>query len=272
VSSAIDIPAIAAEALSAIDTGRQIAPFSARHPEFSLDDAYRVTAAMRSARLARGERVLSRKIGFTNRTIWAEYGVYAPMWGYIYDRTVRDLADIAGAFSLAGLCEPRIEPEIVFGLAHAPSPGMDDAALIGCVEWVAHGFELVQSIFPDWKFSAADTVAANGLHGALLVGPRHAVGSRADEWLRTLSAFDIDLKCNDTPADRGRALNVMEGPLSTLRYAMDLLAKDAANPPLAAGEIVTTGTLTRALPVKPGETWSTEPKGVSLQGISVRFL
>ena len=133
---------------------------------------------MRGKRLARGERVLGRKIGFTNRTIWAEYGVYAPMWGYVYDRTVRNLADIGGAFPLAGLCEPRIEPEIVFGLSRAPSQGMDDAALIGCVEWVAHGFELVQSIFPNWKFSPADTVAANGLHGALLIGPRHPVGAQ----------------------------------------------------------------------------------------------
>jgi len=30
------------------------------------------------------------------------------------------------------------------------------------VDWVAHGFEIV-SRFPQWQFSAADTVAANGL-------------------------------------------------------------------------------------------------------------
>ena len=266
-----DIRAIASEALAAIASGRQIAPFSARHPDFPLDDAYRVTAAMRGTRLARGERVLGRKIGFTNRTIWAEYGVYAPMWGFVYDCTVRDLADLGGAFPLTGLCEPRIEPEIVFGLARAPSQGMDDQALIGCVEWVAHGFELVQSIFPAWKFAPADTVAANGLHGALLIGPRHPAGANAEEWRRTLTAFDIDVNRDGAQMDRGRAGNVMEGPLSTLRYVMDLLAKDAANPPLAEGEIVTTGTLTRALPVKPSETWSTELSGVALRGISVRF-
>ena len=267
----MNVDTIATEALAALDADHQIAPFSLRYPHFSLDDAYRVTAAMRDTRVARGERVLGRKIGFTNRTIWAEYGVYAPMWGYVYGRTVRNLADTGGAFSLAGLAEPRIEPEIVFGLARAPSAGMDDKALIGCVDWVAHGFELVQSIFPGWKFSAADTVAANGLHGALLIGARHPVGPRPDEWRRTLSAFDIDLKRNGAQMDRGRALNVMEGPLSTLRYAMDLLANDTANPALAAGEIVTTGTLTKALPVAPGETWMTELSGVALDGISVRF-
>jgi 2-oxo-3-hexenedioate decarboxylase len=41
--------------------------------------------------MARGERVIGRKIGFTNRTIWAEYAVYAPMWGFVFDTTVRDL-------------------------------------------------------------------------------------------------------------------------------------------------------------------------------------
>ena len=71
--------------------------------------------------------------------------------------------------------------------------------------------------------------------------------------------------------DRGRAGNVMEGPLSTLRYVMDLLAEDFANPPLAPGEIITTGTLTKALPVRPGETWMTALQGVALGGISIRF-
>ena len=50
-----------------------------------------------------------------------------------------------------------------------------------------------------------------------------------------------------------------------------MLASDPGNPSLAAGEIVTTGTLTRAFPVAPGETWTTEPKGVALDGVSIRF-
>lgn len=265
-----DIETIADESLAAIDAGRQIASLTARYPGFTLDDAYRVTATMREKRLARGERVLGRKIGFTNRTIWAEYNVFAPIWGYVYDCTLRSLGG-AATFPLEGLCEPRIEPEIVFGLARAPQPGMDDRALLGCIEWIAHGFEIVQSIFPGWKFSPADTVAANGLHGALMVGTRHPVGTDSAQWLPALTDFSIDLVCEGAAMDRGRAGNVMEGPLSTLRHTMDLLASDGVNPPLAAGELVTTGTLTKALPIKPGETWSTALSGVPLAGISVRF-
>jgi 2-oxo-3-hexenedioate decarboxylase len=265
------IARITAEALAAIDGGRQITPFSARHPDFSLDDAYRVTAAMRQTRSSRGERPIGRKIGFTNRTIWHEYNVYAPMWGTMYDTTVHDIVDLAGAFPLARLAEPRIEPEIVFGMASTPEPDMDDASLLATISWIAHGFEIVQSIFPAWEFAPADTIAANGLHGALLIGPRMPVAPDAGRWLKTLSSFEIDLHCNGAVADHGHACNVLDGPLNALRHVIGLLAADAHNPPLAAGEIVTTGTLTRALPIKPGETWSTALSGIALPGISVRF-
>ncbi|SRR5260221_5306992 len=267
----IEVQGVAAEVFGTVDTGRQIEPFSSRIPSFNLDDAYRVTAAVRKMRETRGELPMGRKIGFTNRTIWAEYNVYEPIWGYVYNRTVHNLSEIGDTFSLVGLAEPRIEPEIIFKLAVAPAPSMDEGALLESIDWVAHGFEIVQSIFPAWKFSAPDTVAAFGLHGALLIGPRHSIATHAEDWSRTLSTFEVDLKREGTVVDHGRATNVMGGPLSALRYLIDLLARDQVNPPLAAGEIVTTGTLTRALPISTGETWTTELTGVALDGICVSF-
>jgi 2-oxo-3-hexenedioate decarboxylase len=221
-----ELQAITAEALAALDTGHQISPFSARLSAFDLDDAYRVTAAIRQMREARGEMPVGRKIGFTNRTIWAEYNVYGPIWGYVYNGTVHNLAEIGDTFSLMlmGLAEPRIEPEIVFKLALVPAPGMDETALLACIDWVAHGFEIVQSIFPGWKFSAPDTVAAFGLHGALLIGHRHSIAAHAEDWSRTLSTFEIDLKCDGTVVDHGRATNVLGGPVSALRHLVDILA------------------------------------------------
>jgi 2-oxo-3-hexenedioate decarboxylase len=268
----IDIPAVAADAFAQLGSGGQIAPFSSRFSSFNLEDAYRVTAAVKQMRETRGEVSVGRKIGFTNRTIWAEYGVYEPIWGYVYDRTAHNLIEIGDTFSLLGLAEPRIEPEIVFGLAVAPAPGMDERTLLGCVEWVAHGFEVVQSIFPGWRFSAADAVAAFGLHGALIIGHRHQVAAGPQEWNRTLSSFEIDLRRDGTVFDHGRAKNLLGGPVSALSHLIDILARDQVNPPLAAGEIVTTGTLTRAFPVAPGETWTTELTGIGLDGICTRFV
>jgi 2-oxo-3-hexenedioate decarboxylase len=71
--------------------------------------------------------------------------------------------------------------------------------------------------------------------------------------------------------DRGTAANVLDGPLSAIRHLVDVLAADPESPRLQAGEIVTTGTLTRALPIRPGETWSTAIEGVELPGVSVTF-
>jgi 2-oxo-3-hexenedioate decarboxylase len=146
-----DIDAIADEILLTLGTGRQIAPFTSRPDGLALDESYRVLAALNRRHEARGEIRRGRKIGFTNRTIWRQYNVYAPIWGYVYASTVYDLATL-GSLSLTRFVEPRIEPEIVFGLTRAPSPEMDEGALLSCVEWVAHGFEIVQSIFPRWHF------------------------------------------------------------------------------------------------------------------------
>ena len=267
----IDIQAVAYEVFATLGSNRQIEPFSSRIKAFSLEDAYSVTAAVRKMRENRGELALGRKIGFTNRTIWSEYNVFAPIWGYIYNRTVFHLGEIGDTFSISNLVEPRIEPEIVFGLAEKPAPDMDERTLLASVDWVAHGFEIVQSIFPGWRFAAPDTIAGFGLHGALLIGPRHPVGTRAEHWIRALSTFEIDLKRDGTVVAHGCASDVLGGPLSSLRHLVELLARDQINPPLAAGEIVTTGTLTRALPIAPGETWTTELTGIPLDSIRARF-
>ena len=47
----MDAQSIAAEALSVLGQGRQIAPFSSRDPAFGLDEAYKVTPVVRQDRL-----------------------------------------------------------------------------------------------------------------------------------------------------------------------------------------------------------------------------
>jgi len=263
--------AIAAEAFAALRDTRQVAPFSGRANGLSVEEAYRIVPLVRRMYEAEGARPVGRKIGFTNRTIWAQYGVSAPIWGYVFDRSVQDLAAVE-ALPLASFSEPRIEPEILFGLGASPSPDMDESALCECIAWVALGFEIVQSIFPGWKFEASDTIAANGVHGALLIGPRHPFAPRRSDWRQKLGAFAIELNCNGRLVDRGHAENVLGGPLSALRHLVGLLSADAANPPLAAGEIVSTGTLTKAMPIAPGETWTAAPTGIALDPIRLRLI
>src|SRR5580692_10843746 len=84
--------AIAAEAFAALRDTRQVTPFSGRANGLSVEEAYRILPLVRRMYEAEGARPVGRKIGFTNRTIWAQYGVSAPIWGYVFDRSARDLA------------------------------------------------------------------------------------------------------------------------------------------------------------------------------------
>jgi 2-oxo-3-hexenedioate decarboxylase len=148
---------------------------------------------------------------------------------------------------------------------------MNEAALLDCIEWVTLGYEIVQSIFPGWKFAAADTVAANGVHGALLIGPRHVIARRKTQWQRELANFGVELFCNGKLSQRGGGALVLDSPLLALRHLVELLANDSHNPPLHAGDLISTGTLTLAMPVSAGETWTTKVAGIPLEEISLYF-
>lgn len=246
-----------------------------------LPAGYAAALAVRASRIAGGERPVGYKVGFTNRTIWPRYQVYAPIWGTVWQTglsRVDAAGPNAGVLSLAGLCEPRIEPEIVFGLRAAPVPGCTLAQLGDAIAWVAHGFEIVHTHFPGWKFSAAQAVADEGLHGRLLVGrPVHwPSGIAADELAAALSGIGLKLYGDGVLKDQGTGANVLDGPLQALLHFVNEIRATPGTPPLQAGDIVTTGTLTDAWPVLAGQTWHTTvqasgPVTGQLEGLSVRF-
>jgi len=258
---------LAARLLDARDGCRSIAPLSDEIPDFGFAQAYEISAEIDGLRLARGEHPVGRKIGFTNRTIWPLYGVDGPMWGTVWNTTLRDLPGATATVTLPRLTEPRVEPEIAFGFRAVPEPGMSTEALAGTIAWVAHSFEIVFSPFPGWRFTGADTAAGFGLHGALFLGPRVPL---TGEILRALPSFGIALT-NRSKTLTGKGADVLDGPLAALGFLLDGLAATPGARPIGAGEVVTTGTLTDAAPVAAGDTWSTALQGIDLPGLSVTF-
>jgi len=260
----------AAELRDAFVSGRSIASFTSRDPSFDRARAHAVAASLHRARLARGERPVGRKIGFTNRNLWAEYGVDEPIWGYVYDTTLSVAAGGRADLAIGRLLEPRIEPEIVLHFARTPPVTRDEAAILACIDWIAHGFEIVQSPFPGWKVKAADTVAAGGMHAALVVGSPMPVASIPD-CARQLREFHVALARNGTVEAEGTGANVLDSPLLAFAHLAEGLAHTPQFPPVEAGEVVTTGTLTAALLVTPGEIWSTTLAGIDLAGLEIAF-
>lgn len=225
-----------------------------------LDQAYQLALGVRALREQRGEKPLGIKIGFTNRTIWPTYNVHAPIWGTVWNSTVHELSG-PGVASVASLCQPRIEPEVVFGLRHAPpaNPSLED--LFEAIEWLAPGFELVQSHLPDWKFVISDTAADSGLHGQLWIGAKTSVrefASNAQGLVDKLAQSTVTLFCDDAKVHAGQGANVLDSPLHALFHVCHVLAKCPGAPPLKAGDVVTTGTWTDAPPIKAGQTWHAE--------------
>lgn len=266
----MDAAAVAAELAQLHDRAGLAAPFTARDPGFTPASGYVAARQLHARRLAAGWRPVGRKIGFTNRSIWPRYGVYEPIWGTVYDRTLTRAAGNRATVSLAGLAQPRIEPEICFGLKAPPPRSRNPEALLGAIEWIAHSVEIVQCHHPEWKFTLADCTADNGLHGHLVLGTPVEVG-RIQGLAAALPFLKVALSCDGEVRDRGVASVVLDSPLMALAHFIEVLANQPDAEPLRAGEIISTGTITDAHPVRPGETWSTDLHGFAVRGMEIAF-
>jgi 2-keto-4-pentenoate hydratase len=240
-----------------VDTGLPWAKRLSTDPAYTLERAYADALAVRALRVARGEHPLGYKVGFTNRSIWPVYNVYAPIWGTVYDSTVV-FCEGEGRLSLDHTSEPRIEPEAVFGFRAAPAADASIADLFDALDWVAPGFEIVQSHLAGWKFDAPDTVADGGLHARLLVGRRVPVRDIAADAVgldAALAGAGVTLARDGEALDQGKGVAVLDGPVQALWHFVQAHRACPGTPPLQAGDIVTTGTWTDAWPVAPGQTW-----------------
>lgn len=260
---------LADELIQAHDRARTVPPFSQGHPGLTPESGYAAARALHEYRLSKGWKPLGRKIGFTNRTIWDRYGVHAPIWGTVYDRTLIQAQGDRAAVQLDGLVQPRIEPEIAFKLKSVPR-STDPKELLACIEWMAHAVEIVQCHHPEWKFTIADCTTDNGLHGRLIVGTPVPV-TNVSGLVEKLPLVEARLFKGDRLVDKGVGTNVLGSPLLALAHLVDLLKRQPDSPPLAAGEIISTGTLTDAHPVVAGDEWHTEINGLPLPGLKISF-
>ena len=266
----MDATKLVKEIIDLHDNPRQASPFSTRYPGLTPEAGYAAARGLHAHRLAQGWKLAGRKNGFTNRGIWQRYGVDRPMWGAVYDRTLIFSEGNRATVPLAGLVQPRIEPEICFKLKTVPPVTRDPQALLACIEWIAHSIEIVQCHHPEWIMTIADCAADNALHGRLIIGETFNVSNFSGLTL-ALPKLKVKLFKEKTLVDQGTGANVLDSPLLSLGFLVEILAQQPEAPPLAAGEIVSTGTLTDAYPVAPGEVWRTSFSGLEIPGLEIRF-
>lgn len=268
---ALNLDTLALEIKTAQDLALQIQPFTTRLQGFDLSIAYKVAHLIHHERLAEGAKPVGRKIGFTNADMWARYGVCEPIWAYIYDTTVAQLQNTQTTCSLEKFVEPKIEPEIIFRFREAPPANARLVDIVDAIDWVAHGFEIVQSHFPGWIFQAPDTVADWALHGTLLIGPPQPLSELQGDPIATLESFSLTLSCDGRIIETGKGENVLGSPLAAIAHLVSVLNRQTDHAPLEAGEIVTTGTITTAQSLCVGQNWRSDLQGIALPGLSVEF-
>jgi 2-keto-4-pentenoate hydratase len=174
-------------------------------------------------------------------------------------------------------------------LRAAPAPDATLDELFDALDWLAPGFEIVQSHRPDWRFTAVDTVADSGLHAHLRVGQRVPVRNCAanaaelDPWLATARVKLFKSNPDAGPEvgrqaerliDEGSGANVLDSPLRALQYFVRELAQCPGATALQPGDVVTTGTWTDAWPVQPGECWTAQFSAmgaVAVPGLQMAF-
>jgi 2-oxo-3-hexenedioate decarboxylase len=263
---------IASQLLDAAAGATTVAPVSGGWPEFDDAGAYDVGERIARARVADGWRLAGRKIGFTNTTIWELYGVDRPMWARMWDRTVVHASSGEAQLALDRFVQPRIEPELVFKLRAEVPATTDPVEILSCVEWMAAGFEIVHCHFPGWAFTIADCTADFGLHGALILGEPVAIRPEDRSVVAAqLETFGVTLHRDGVQVATGTGANVLGSPARALGHLRSVLDGQPASPPLTAGEIVTTGTITDAWPIRAGETWTSVYDTLGIQGLTVTF-
>jgi 2-oxo-3-hexenedioate decarboxylase len=263
--------AVAARLHGAYASRSLVAPPSSLDPAFDLDAAYDVERQLVEDRRARGRKTVGLKVGYANKAVWRALKLQTLVWAHMYDDTVRE-ASAGVPPSLDRMIRPKIEPEIVFKLARAIDPGADAAGALASVEWLALGFEIVDSVYPDGKFQPADFVAAYGFHAALIVGePRAVTPSGIPALIEQLPKFTVRLLKDGALAAEGSGQNVLRSPALCLAELAAALSRRPGAEPLRAGDLITTGSLADAQPIAAGETWETAAEGLAVPEISVRL-
>lgn len=234
----------AADAILAAETSRIpcVQP-SRQWPEMELEDAYDVQRRWADARIARGAKIVGRKIGLTSRAMQMASKMTEPDYGVILDdQLYKDGARIAADTFI----KPRLETELAFVMGQDLSgAGCQMHDVLSATEFVTPALEII-----DYRTKVpraiTDTIADNAAYGAIVMGGR------------IIRPFDTDLRWiagtlskNGVIEESGVSAAIMGHPAAGLAWLVNKLA--ALGGGLCKGDIVLGGSFTRPVDVASGD-------------------
>lgn len=235
-----DYDALGHRLFEAYENGSTIAPFSA-DAELTIEDAYRIQAAVIDERIQAGGSPIGYKLGFTNQAIQTQYGVDQPAYGVLLDTTVESGPTV----SLEGRIEPRVEPEIAFLLEESVPAGAGPYEVLAATRALVPVVEVVDCRM-EGTIEATDAVADNALAAGLVPGE-----TTADPRAIDVDMEAVQLRVNGRLVESGTGAAVLEHPAKAVAWLADTLAAQGTE--LDAGQLVSTGSMTTAWPIESGD-------------------
>ena len=205
-----------------------------------IEDAYAIQMAGTELRVERGERVVGWKLGYTSLAMRAQMGIDHPNFGPLTDAMLVANDDAVSA----SLIQPRVEPEI--GLRFA-RPLMGEAGLEDVMGAIGEAFaclEVVDSVYPDYRFRLEDNTADGSSAAQVVIGPPL-------KRLDGLESVTVVLRHNGADAGSATGAAASGHPAAGVVWLVAQLAKRGHQ--LRSGDIVITGGLTRAVPLAFGD-------------------
>jgi len=254
------IDALGDELHAALCERAAIPPLTRRHPDMTIEEAYRIQRRMVSHRVRRGERIIGKKIGVTSRAVMDMLDVHQPDFGELLDGMVRGDGDQVAA---QAFIQPRAEGEIAFVLGRElAGPGISAADVLTATDGVMACIEIVDSRIRDWNIRIQDTVADNASCGAFVLGDRLSDPRALD--LRTCGMV---LEKNGEVVVTGAGAATMGSPVNAVAWLANTLGR--LGEPLPAGSVILAGALGAMVPVQAGDNLRMSLCG--LGGCAIRF-
>lgn len=270
----IHLQALASELAAAYTERRTLPVPPSSRDGLDLSTAFAVERELVRMRRSAGHETVGVKVGYANKALWRVLKLDTLVWAHMYEDTVRYADANAATFPLARTISPKIEPEIVFKLKAPLGAGLTDpAAVLEAVEWLALGFEIIDCPYADWKYQPADFVAAYGLHAALIVGePRPVTAASVSGLAEQLATFTVRLCKDGALVEKGSGRNSLRSPALCLAELASAMAKQDGAEPLAAGDLISSGTLTESVPIQSGEIWTASVDGIDLPALTLTLV
>lgn len=226
--------------------------------KLSLADAYAIQSASIQLRVARGERRVGVKMGFTSRSKMVQMGIDDVIWGRL---TSGMQVEEGTPIAFSRFVHPRVEPELAFVLKKPLAGEVTAVEALAAVEAVAPALEIIDSRYQNFKFSLPDVIADNASSSGFVIG------AWSDPH-QDFSNLGLVLAIDGVVKQVGSTAAILGHPLRSLVAAARLSA--AAGEPLQAGWVVMAGGATPAEWIQPGQYVSVEMERLGVAGFHVQ--